>query len=112
MAPATMQQYNSWNGIVWRSDPDHCDILPRDKGTVGDTIVRPVLASMAGAMLLVSDKPSVYEKDENLEGMKRSFAQCFSRFPGQLYDYDPAQVFCSSFHPGPPSGNRRTFGTG
>jgi len=86
--PATMQQYNSWNGIVWRSDPDHCDVLPRDKGTVSDTVVRPVLASMAGAMLLVSDKPSVYEKDENLEGMKRSSPVLFS-VPGQLYDYDP-----------------------
>ena len=26
--PATLQQYNSWNGVVWRNDPDHCDILP------------------------------------------------------------------------------------
>ncbi|MFO1490110.1 MAG: hypothetical protein U1F87_04175 [Kiritimatiellia bacterium] len=25
--PVTMQQYNFWNGIVWRNDPDHCDRL-------------------------------------------------------------------------------------
>jgi len=87
--PATMQQYNSWNGIVWRSDPDHCDILPGGigKGTVGDSIVRPVLASMASSLLLVSDKPEVYEHDEYLEGMKRSSPVLFS-VPGQLYDYD------------------------
>jgi hypothetical protein len=88
--PATMQQYNSWNGIVWRSDPDHCDVMPsRDpNGDVRDTIIRPALASMAGAMILVSDKPDVYANDRNLEGMKRSSPVLFS-VPGQLYDYDP-----------------------
>ena len=26
--PLTLQQYNSWNGVVWHNDPDHCDIRP------------------------------------------------------------------------------------
>jgi hypothetical protein len=88
--PATMQQYNSWNGIVWRSDPDHCDILPfrEFKGTVADTIVRPVLVSMAGGILMLSDRPEVYADDRNLEGIKRSSPILFT-VPGQLYDYDP-----------------------
>lgn len=88
--PATMQQYNSWNGIVWRSDPDHCDVLPEREshGDFRDTIVRPVLASMAGAMLMISDKPAVYEDDRNLEGVRRAAPVLFS-VPGQLYDYDP-----------------------
>ena len=24
--PVTLQQYNSWNGVVWHNDPDHCDV--------------------------------------------------------------------------------------
>src|SRR5260370_30905499 len=30
--PTSLQQYNSWNGVVWRNDPDHVDILPRSPG--------------------------------------------------------------------------------
>ena len=26
LGPATLQQYNSWNGVVWRNYPDHCDL--------------------------------------------------------------------------------------
>ena len=100
--PATLQQYNSFNGVVWRSDPDHCDILPGGRraarppspGPVDlakvptDTLQRPCLASMAGAMLLLSDRPGVYADDNNLEGVKRSGPILFT-VPGQLYDFDP-----------------------
>ena len=100
--PATMQQYNSWNGIVWRNDPDHCDILPRERGTgVGnvlqtakteahltDTVLRPTLASISGSMLMLSDRAEVYRDDANLEGLKRAAPVLFT-VPGQLYDYDP-----------------------
>jgi len=110
--PAELQYFNSWNGVVWRNDPDHCDIKPlwmsksfpwfmecvgskpdkRKSGTVGgsnisDTIVRPCVVSMAGAMLLLSDKAEVYNDDRNLEGLKRSSPVLFS-VPGQLYDYN------------------------
>jgi hypothetical protein len=100
--PATLQQYNSWNNVVWRNDPDHCDILPggRKDGPVtiggttafrrvpGETLQRPCLASLAGAMLMLSDRPSVYADADNLEGVKRSGPILFTR-PGQLYDFDP-----------------------
>lgn len=103
--PATMQQYNSWNGIVWRNDPDHCDIFPEKKGlgtgnitnvktirsVKAETIIRPALASIAGAMLLVSDKPDVYEDSLNLVGLKRVSPVLFS-VPGQLYDFDPTKT--------------------
>jgi len=99
--PITMQQYNSWNGIVWRNDPDHCDVFPNKKAIdVGnvkntekrnavhkETILRPALASIAGAMLMLSDKPEVYENDQNLIGLRRSSPVLFS-VPGQLYDFD------------------------
>jgi len=99
--PVTMQQYNSWNGVVWRNDPDHCDILPRKTGQgtgnitqtkgitaiTNESIIRPALASIAGAMLILSDNPEVYENENNLVGLRRSSPVLFS-VPGQLYDFD------------------------
>ena len=103
--PVTMQQYNSWNGIVWRNDPDHCDIrphrLPAEVGNVrktktantteNDTIIRPALASIAGCMLMLSDKPEVYQDEKNLTGIRRSSPVLFS-VPGQLYDFDASKT--------------------
>ena len=102
--PVTMQQYNSWNGIVWRNDPDHCDVHPKFKSaTLGnvtqrvdaaavpaDTIIRPALASIAGCLLMLSDKPAVYRDDANLEGLRRAAPVLFS-VPGQLYDFDESK---------------------
>lgn len=99
--PVTMQQYNSWNGIVWINDPDHCDVLPdykpagagdvkdviATKSELAETKLRPSLASIAGCMLMLSDKPAVYANDANLEGVRRASPVLFS-VPGQLYDYD------------------------
>ena len=100
--PATLQQYNSWSGTVWRNDPDHCDLVPRwneakDKGEAAlaearkDSILRPTLVSMAGATLMLSDKAEVYADARNLEGAKRALPVLFS-VPGQMYDYDPRKT--------------------
>jgi len=90
--------YNHWNGIVWRNDPDHCDILaepllPKTDMDVfatgqamADTVERPCIVSMAGAVLMVSDPVETYEDDSNIEGMKRSAPVLFT-VPGQLYNY-------------------------
>ena len=100
--PMTMQQYNSWNGIVWRNDPDHCDVRPHFKpaeagnvtnttavqATAAETIIRPALASIAGCMLMLSDRPQVYQDDANLDGLRRASPVLFS-VPGQLYDFTP-----------------------
>jgi len=96
--PAGFQRFNSWNGVVWRNDPDHCDILAewlKHKTTMktfavkdapADTIVQPCIVSMAGGVMMVSDKVEAYRDDSNLEGMKRSAPVLFT-VPGQLYDY-------------------------
>lgn len=103
--PVTMQQYNSWNGIVWRNDPDHCDILPKKEGigqgnissikeiqaVQAETVIRPALASIAGVSLLLSDKPEVYQNPNNLIGLKKVAPVVFS-VPGQLYDFDPIKT--------------------
>jgi hypothetical protein len=102
--PGTLQQYNSWNGIVWRNDPDHCDVYPQFKpaqlGDVSkvsattpapsDTIIRPAMASIAGSLLMLSDRAEVYRDDANLEGLRRSSPVIFS-VPGQLYDFDDSK---------------------
>ena len=96
---ASFQGFNSWEGVVWRNDPDHCDVLPvgREQGAMKtfavedaplDTIIRPSVISMAGGMLMLSDKAEVYQEDRNLEGVKRSSPVLFT-VPGQLYDYTP-----------------------
>ena len=97
---ASFQGFNSWEGVVWRNDPDHCDILPvgrKDYSVMKtfavndaplDTIIRPSVISMAGGVLLLSDKAEVYKEDRNLEGVKRSSPVLFT-VPGQLYDYTP-----------------------
>jgi len=93
--PSTLQQYTSWNNVVWRNDPDHCDLKPLDRASGkyvdGEERIRPVLVSMAGGQLLLSDKAEVYENDANLEGVKRSSPILFT-VPGQLYDYDPQKT--------------------
>lgn len=110
--PATLQQYNSWNGVVWRNDPDHCDLRPslnmnvvkkwknlfnrllepkKLKAPPPESIIRPTIASMAGAVLLLSDRAEVYRDPMNIEGAKRASPVLFT-VPGQLYDYDPSRT--------------------
>ena len=103
--PAPLQQYNSWNGIVWRNDPDHCDILPHwkpaEEGNVTqveaveasatDAIQRPCLVSMASGLLMLSDRWEVYANPANLEGVKRAAPILFT-VPGQLYDFNPSKT--------------------
>jgi alpha-galactosidase len=84
--PSTMQQYNSWNNVVWRNDPDHVDLEGAD-----EAIIRPTLVSMAGAQLLLSDKVEFYEDDAHLEGAKRASPVPYT-LPGQLYDFDPSKT--------------------
>jgi hypothetical protein len=97
--PETLAQASSYEGVVWRNDPDHCDILgawrtdPNAEMPVFGlsapapvrTIVRPAICSIAGGVLMVSDKAEVYKEDRHLEGMKRS-APVLPTVPGQMYD--------------------------
>jgi hypothetical protein len=97
--PETLANHSSYEGVVWRNDPDHCDILgswlmdenakmpvfgQREPVSVL-TVVRPAICSIAGGVLMTSDKVEVYRDDRNLEGMKRS-APVLPTVPGQLYD--------------------------
>jgi hypothetical protein len=96
--PLTLAQYSFLEGVVWRNDPDHCDVLGEWlmdvdammpvfglKQTVPTrSVIRPAVCAMSGGVLMVSDKVEVYQDDRNIEGMKRSSPVLFTR-PGQLY---------------------------
>jgi len=96
--PRTLAQYNFMEGVVWRNDPDHCDVMgtwlmdadaemavfATEAPVPARTIIRPAICAMSGTVLMVSDKAEVYEKDANIEGMKRSAPVLFT-VPGQLY---------------------------
>ena len=97
--PRTLAQYNPLEGVLWRNDPDHCDVLgmwlmdedaqmavfATEAPVPARTIIRPAICAMAGGVLMVSDKVEVYKDDRNIEGMKRSAPVLFT-VPGQLYD--------------------------
>ena len=97
--PENLANYSSYEGTVWRNDPDHCDILGSwlmdeaakmpvfgvKEPVPVRTIVRPAICSIAGSVLMVSDKVDVYKDDLNLEGMKRS-SPVLATVPGQTYD--------------------------
>jgi hypothetical protein len=97
--PETLANRSSYEGVVWRNDPDHCDLLGSwlmdaqarmpvfgvKEPALVLTVVRPVICSLAGGVLMVSDKAEVYRDDANLEGMKRS-APVLSTVPAQTYD--------------------------
>ena len=96
--PRTLAQYNFMEGVVWRNDADHCDIMGTwlmdtdakmpvfgvKKPVPVRSIIRPAICAMSGTVLMVSDKAEVYEDDANIEGMKRSAPVLFT-VPGQLY---------------------------
>lgn len=77
----TMAQYNSFNNVVWRNDPDHVQLST--KNAYRDCMV----ASLTGSLLMLTDKPEVYTT-ANVEAALRTAPVLFTR-PSQIYDVDP-----------------------
>lgn len=82
----TLTQYNSFNNVVWRNDPDHIEL--KDKVAFPACMV----TSMTGSLFMLTDKPEVYETPV-IEAAKRSIPVLFT-MPGQVYDIDPS---CSMY---------------
>jgi len=76
-------QYNSFNNVVWRNDPDHIELHQAD-GYKAAT-----LTSLTGSVLMLTDRPEVYRTDR-VEAAKRTAPVLFTR-PGELYDVDPSR---------------------
>lgn len=76
-------EYNSFNNVVWRNDPDHIEIHQPD-GYKAAT-----LTSLTGSVLMLTDLPEVYRTDR-VEAAKRTAPVLVTR-PGELYDVDPSR---------------------
>jgi alpha-galactosidase len=80
---AGLAQYNSFNNIVWRNDPDHIELS--DKEAWRSTMV----TSLTGSLFLLTDKPERY-RTAIVEPARRA-APVPMTVPGQLYDVDPSR---------------------
>jgi alpha-galactosidase len=80
---AGLAQYNSFNNVVWRNDPDHIELS--EKEAWRSTMV----TSLTGSLLLLTDKPERY-RTAFVEPARRA-APVLVTSPGQLYDVDPSR---------------------
>ncbi len=80
---AGLAQYNSFNNVVWRNDPDHIELS--DTEAWRSTMV----TSLTGSLLLLTDKPERW-RTPFVEPAKRT-APVLVTSPGQLYDVDPSR---------------------
>jgi len=80
---AGLSQYNSFNNVVWRNDPDHIELS--DAEAYRSTMV----TSLTGSLMLLTDRPEVY-RTPLVEPAKRSAPVLFT-LPGQIFDLDPSR---------------------
>jgi len=80
---AGLSQYNSFNNVVWRNDPDHIELSPEE--AYRSTMV----TSLTGSLFLLTDKPEVYGTDI-VEPAKRAVPVLFTQ-PCQIFDVDPSR---------------------
>ena len=79
----SLAQFNSFNNVVWRNDPDHIELTPREA-------YRSCMAtSLTGSLFMVTDKPSVYFSSIIIPARK-SLPVLFT-IPGQVFDLDPSR---------------------
>lgn len=76
-------QYNSFNNVVWRNDPDHIQLSAADAHRAA------TLASLTGSLLMLTDRPELY-RTARAEIARRTAPVLFTR-PEQLYDVDPSR---------------------
>lgn len=78
-----LAQYNSFNNVIWRNDPDHMSLSSKD------AYLDCMLTSMTGSLYMLTDKPEYYDTG-NLEPALRTLPVLFTQ-PDQLYDVDPSR---------------------
>jgi hypothetical protein len=81
---AGLAQYNSYNNIVWRNDPDHIELTPQE------AYRSCVATSLSGSLFMLTDKPALYRNSPLVEAARRSIPVLYTQ-PGQVYDVDPSR---------------------
>jgi len=79
---AGLAQFNSWNNVVWRNDPDHIELNE-------DRYRSTLVTSLTGSILLLTDKPSVYRAGDVRPAQRA--APVLWTLPGQIFDVDPSR---------------------
>lgn len=80
---AGLAQYNSYNNIIWRNDPDH--IVLSEKEAYRSCVA----TSLTGSLFMVTDKPEKYSSSPLIDAAQRSIPVLYTQ-PGQVYDIDPS----------------------
>lgn len=81
---AGLAQFNSYNNIIWRNDPDHIVLSAKEA-------YRSCTAtSLTGSLFMLTDQPELYEKSNLMDAAIRSIPVLITR-PGQVYDVDPSR---------------------
>ena len=80
---AGLAQYNSFNNVVWRNDPDHIELSETEAWR------STMVTSLTGSLFLLTDKPERY-RTAFVEPARRA-APVLVTVPGQLYDVDPSR---------------------
>jgi hypothetical protein len=80
---AGLAQYNSFNNVVWRNDPDHIELSEAEAWR------STMVTSLTGSLFLLTDKPERY-RTPIVEPAKRA-APVLVTVPGQLYDVDASR---------------------
>ncbi len=79
---AGLAQYNSFNNVVWRNDPDHIELNE-------DGWRSTLVTTLTGSLFMLTDKPALY-RTPAIEPARRTVPVLDTR-PGQLYDVDPSR---------------------
>ncbi len=81
---AGLAQFNSYNNIIWRNDPDHIVLSAKEA-------YRSCTAtSLTGSLFMLTDQPDLYEKSNLIDAAIRSIPVLMTS-PGQVYDVDPSR---------------------
>lgn len=81
---AGLAQFNSYNNIVWRNDPDHIELSP------AEAYRSCTATSLTGSLFMLTDRPEKYESSPLIEAARRSLPILFTQ-PCQVYDVDPSR---------------------
>ncbi len=81
---AGLAQFNSYNNIIWRNDPDHIVLSPTEA-------YRSCLAtSLTGSLFMLTDRAEKYRSSPLIEAARRTIPVLLTK-PGQMYDVDPSR---------------------
>jgi len=80
---AGLAQYNSFNNVVWRNDPDHIELSETEAWR------STMVTSLTGSLFMLTDKPERYQTP--FVDPARRAAPVLATMPGQIYDVDPSR---------------------